>query len=999
MKTDIKLFLLTLTAFLSTLTVEGKQKVVVLAELGGQHEAFTQKGLEWLHEKAAKMDFDLIEVNDCSLLGANTISQSDLIIQLNYPPYTWSDIAAKEFEQCIDEGTVSWIGFHHASLLGEFDGYGMWQWFSDFLGGIRFQNYIAEKADGEVIVEDAGHPVMNGVNPRFIIRDDEWYTYNRSPRPNAHVLASVDEQSYSPASSVIMGDHPVIWTNLEKPSRNVYFQIGHSASLFDNPDFIRMFENAICWGLHRLMPLDKAHALEKAMTEKAILKKRPLPMEGWLHEGLGTHRAMGSVLEMSMPLHTGKRAKGPEGDADYAIYGTCAISLPLGGQDLEPYNRLSFDIRTDLDAGVANINVVLANKPSGQLGAHLVNIQNQQWEHVVYQIDELARHHVQALRLYVDLKGKNISRHDTVRYFIRNLQLEQVGQPEAWHGWQTAPDRIAYSMSGYLTEGTKTAVVASPRSRRFCLIDELTRKVVYEGQTSSMPTTLDAQLQILDFSDFKTEGTYHLECGTLSTAPFLISRNAMAGTEWKILNFIYGQRCGWEVEGIHGRCHTDVFCDHEGKHYTYGGGWHDAGDLSQQTLQTGDVTFALLEAYRKRKDMAPQLARQMLNEARHGLDQMLRCRLGNGWHASSIGLLHWTDGVVGTEDDIHSVRKQNLAFDNFLYAAYEAYAARLLGDTTLRKAAIEDFSYACGKFERDGIDTFKITMEHSYNTSDATFMAAASWSASMLYELTGDRGYAEKAAQYIVYMLDCQEREGGFAGYFYRDASRRSIIHYIHQSREQLPVQALVALCESQPLHPDFERWHHAIRLYGNYLKSIARYTQPYGMIPSGIYQTDEYLDEDGFNRLHLWAPANARDLYTRQLKEGIKIDDRHYIRRFPVWFSIFNGNEAIILASGKAAAICGNYLHDEQLLDIGREQLYWTVGKNPFCQSLIYGEGHRFPSMDNFSSGEIMGEIPVGIRSYGNTDVPYWPMTNNACYKEVWMTSAGKWLSLLAEY
>ena len=117
------------------------------------------------------------------------------------------------------------------------------------------------------------------------------------------------------------------------------------------------------------------------------------------------------------------------------------------------------------------------------------------------------------------------------------------------------------------------------------------------------------------------------------------------------------------------------------------------------------------------------------------------------------------------------------------------------------------------------------------------------------------------------------------------------------------------------------------------------------------------------------------------------------------MWFSIFNGNEAIILSAGKAAALCGHFLHDDDLLDIGREQLYWTVGKNPFCQSLIYGEGHRYPSMDNFSSGELTGEIPVGIRSYGNSDKPYWPLTNNACYKEVWLTSAGKWLSLTAEY
>lgn len=53
---------------------------------------------------------------------------------------------------------------------------------------------------------------------------------------------------------------------------------------------------------------------------------------------------------------------------------------------------------------------------------------------------------------------------------------------------------------------------------------------------------------------------------------------------------------------------------------------------------------------------------------------------------------------------------------------------------------------------------------------------------------------------------------------------------------------------------------------------------------------------------------------------------------------------------------------------------------------------------MNSFSSGELTGEMPVGIRSLGNSDEPYWPQTNNACYKEVWMTSAGKWFSLLAQ-
>lgn len=76
-------------------------------------------------------------------------------------------------------------------MLGEFDGFPLWQWFSDFMGGVRFQNYIAPLADGTVLVEDKKHPVMKGVQASFVVPDDEWYTYDKSPRPNVRVVASV----------------------------------------------------------------------------------------------------------------------------------------------------------------------------------------------------------------------------------------------------------------------------------------------------------------------------------------------------------------------------------------------------------------------------------------------------------------------------------------------------------------------------------------------------------------------------------------------------------------------------------------------------------------------------------------------------------------------------------------------------------------------------------------------------------------------------------------
>ena len=66
-----------------------------------------------------------------------------------------------------------------------------------------------------------------------------------------HVLANVDENSYAPARSLKMGDHPVIWTNPHYKARNVYFQFGHKADLFQNSAFTTMFLNAIRWASER----------------------------------------------------------------------------------------------------------------------------------------------------------------------------------------------------------------------------------------------------------------------------------------------------------------------------------------------------------------------------------------------------------------------------------------------------------------------------------------------------------------------------------------------------------------------------------------------------------------------------------------------------------------------------------------------------------------------------------------------------------------------------
>jgi len=224
-----------------------KFAVLAIAERGGLHQPFVDGAKVWLAREAREAGFTVDYVEDTSRIDAAFLSRYQLFLQLNYPPYRWDPPAASAFRNYIEEGRGGWIGFHHATLLGEYDGYPMWPWFSEFMGGIRFDRYIATFATGTVKVEAPEHPAMRGVGGSFTIENEEWYTYDKSPRANVHVLASVDEGSYAPPSSIRMGDHPVIWSNEKMKARNVYIQMGHHAELFQSPAFVKLFHNSILW--------------------------------------------------------------------------------------------------------------------------------------------------------------------------------------------------------------------------------------------------------------------------------------------------------------------------------------------------------------------------------------------------------------------------------------------------------------------------------------------------------------------------------------------------------------------------------------------------------------------------------------------------------------------------------------------------------------------------------------------------------------------------------
>jgi type 1 glutamine amidotransferase len=227
-----------------------KFRVIAIAEKGGIHQPFVDAAKIWLAKEAIADNFTIDYIENTDKINEAFLAQYQLFIQLNYPPYNWTPTAMAAFVKYIEEGRGGWIGFHHATLLGEFDGFPIWPWFSNFMGGIRFKDYIATFSSGKVTVEDAAHPTMKGLGPTFEIENEEWYTYDKSPRPNVHVLASVDESTYTPKTPLMMGDHPVVWTNEHVKAKNIYIFMGHHPELFQNTAYTTLVHNSILWASH-----------------------------------------------------------------------------------------------------------------------------------------------------------------------------------------------------------------------------------------------------------------------------------------------------------------------------------------------------------------------------------------------------------------------------------------------------------------------------------------------------------------------------------------------------------------------------------------------------------------------------------------------------------------------------------------------------------------------------------------------------------------------------
>lgn len=681
----------------------------------------------------------------------------------------------------------------------------------------------------------------------------------------------------------------------------------------------------------------------------------------------------------------------------------------FAGEDWRGYNRLSLWVRPEFTGiPVLPLQIALRNDGAEKVpdrydreGTHYVTLARGGWQQVVWEIDPLARDRVTGLEIGYWVNKMFADPGDRVAFELGPVELQRV-DPDRHTGWDVAPGAVAFSHTGYQTGASKTAVARGVRAAEFELV-RVDDRALGEAVLRRPVRTVRGprgEFQLLDFSEAEAPGRYVLRAGDVVTRPFAVGGDVWLGTVWKTLNFFYGNRCGFAVPGVHGVDHLDWFATRGAQRVTMSGGWHDAGDLSQGVVNTGEATYAMFALAERlaARGGDPALVDRLVEEARWGLDWVLRVRFDGGHRVGFASHNLWTNNVVGDADD-RAVETKNNPNANYIAAAAGAIAHRVLRtrDPALAARAL---AAAEGDWEHAiaGVEGPASWHTPAFAASRMELAGVGATASVELYRATGRRRYADKAVELARVVVASQQvarvgRAFPLSGFFYTGPDRDTLFHQFHRASDQAPVLALARLVELFPDHPDWMRWYAAVARHAEYQKRAATTTAPYGVLPAYVYRLADSATVPDTGGRYL----ATRAAYAAQVRAGLAMGDGWYLRAFPVWFAR-RGNYGVLLSQATALAAASRLRGDSAGADLAQRQAQWVVGRNPFAQSTMYGEGYDWAQQYSVSSGDLVGSLPVGMQSRGDTDLPYWPSQNMYVYKEVWVHSSARWLSLVTD-
>jgi type 1 glutamine amidotransferase len=204
---------------------DGRRVLVFSKTAGFRHDSIPE-GVAAVRALGERGGFTVDATEDAGAFTPANLRRYDAVVFLSTTGDVLNATQQSAFEGYIRRGG-GYVGVHAAADT-EYD----WAFYGG-LAGAYFQSHPAIQP-AEVEVEDRAHPATSGL-ARTWNRTDEWYNYRSNPRERAHVLASLDESSYS--GGTMHGDHPIAWCQTYQGGRAFYTGGGHTKESFAEPEF------------------------------------------------------------------------------------------------------------------------------------------------------------------------------------------------------------------------------------------------------------------------------------------------------------------------------------------------------------------------------------------------------------------------------------------------------------------------------------------------------------------------------------------------------------------------------------------------------------------------------------------------------------------------------------------------------------------------------------------------------------------------------------------
>jgi len=202
--------------------------VLVFSKTEGFRHNSIPNGISAIEQLGQQHDFGVDATEDASAFTFENLQQYEAIIFLSTTGDVLNRNQQDAFERYIRNGG-GFVGIHAASDT-EYN----WPWYEELVGAYFDSHPSIQPATIEVA--DRIHPSTKHL-PEYWERTDEWYNYNKNPRGKVHVLATLDESSYSGGN---MGyDHPVAWMHEFDGGRSWYTGGGHTDESYSEPDFLK----------------------------------------------------------------------------------------------------------------------------------------------------------------------------------------------------------------------------------------------------------------------------------------------------------------------------------------------------------------------------------------------------------------------------------------------------------------------------------------------------------------------------------------------------------------------------------------------------------------------------------------------------------------------------------------------------------------------------------------------------------------------------------------